>query len=97
MNARHSSELAKKASSDEMSGLEPCIFLAKGARVMLIVNLWTDVGLCNGATGTLIEFIYANNNEPPDLPEVIAIPDDPILGKCEACKLMQAITLSEAN
>lgn len=29
--------------------------------------------------------------------KVIAIPDHPILGKCEACKLMQAITSSEAN
>ena len=29
--------------------------------------------------------------------KVIAIPDDPILGKCEACKLLQAITSSEAN
>ena len=28
---------------------------------------------------------------------VIAMTHDPILGKCEACKLMQAITSSEAN
>lgn len=32
MNGRHSSDVAKKASPDEMSGLEPVIFLAKGAR-----------------------------------------------------------------
>ena len=29
--------------------------------------------------------------------KVIAIPDHSILGKCEACKLIQAITSSEAN
>ena len=80
VNARHSSELAKKASSDEMSGLKPCIFLAKGACVMLTVNLWTDVGLCNGATGTLIDFIYANNNGPPDLPEAVIVKFDKYRG-----------------
>ena len=34
VNARHSSAFAKKVSSDDMSGLEPLVFLAKGARVM---------------------------------------------------------------
>ena len=41
INARHSSAVAKKISSDDMSGLEPVVFLAKGARVMLIMNLWS--------------------------------------------------------
>ena len=35
-NARHSSALARKISADYMSGLEPVVFLAKGARVILI-------------------------------------------------------------
>ena len=35
INARHSSELAKKIFSDDMTGLEPVVFLAKGARVVL--------------------------------------------------------------
>lgn len=76
VNARHSSDLAKKASSDEMVGLEPCIFLAKGAHVMFTMNLWKGVRLCNGATGTVIDFIYANNQEPPDLPEAIIVTFD---------------------
>ena len=32
-------------------------FLAQGAHVMFTINLWTDVGLCNGATGVVIDFI----------------------------------------
>ena len=67
INARHSSELAKKISSDDMSGLEPVVFLAKGARVMLTISLWSGVGLCNGATGTVVDIIYQNNHQPPDL------------------------------
>ena len=64
INARHSTAAAKNISAEEMSGLEPVVFLAKGAHVMLTMNLWTDVGLCNGATGTIVEFIYASNQQP---------------------------------
>ena len=68
INARHSSAIAKKISSEDMSGLEPVVFLAKGARVMLTMNLWSSVGLCNEATGTVIDFIFESNHQPPDLP-----------------------------
>ena len=40
---------------------------------MLTMNLWTDVGLRNGATGTALDIIYANNHQPPDLPVPIII------------------------
>ena len=73
INARHSSVLAKKMSSEDMSGLEPVIFLAKGARVMLTMNLWPSVGLCNGATGTVIAFIFKNNHQPPALPIAVIV------------------------
>lgn len=39
INAIHSSDIAKKSTPDEMSGLEPVSFLAKGAHVMLTMNL----------------------------------------------------------
>ena len=72
-NAHHSSALAKKISSDDMSGLQPVVFLAKGARVMLTMNLWSSVGLCNGATGTVIDIVYENNHQPPDLPIAVTV------------------------
>ena len=50
-----------------MSGLEPVVFLAKGGRVMLITNLWFSIGLYDGATGTVVDTIYQNNHQPPDL------------------------------
>ena len=56
-----------------MSGLEPVVFLAKGARVMLTMNLWSSVGLCNGATGTVVDIIYQNNHQPPDLPIAVLV------------------------
>ena len=56
-----------------MSGLQPVGFLAKGARVMLTMNLWSSVGLCNGATGTVAHIIYQNNHQPPDLPIAVIV------------------------
>ena len=50
-----------------MSGLEPVVFFAKGAHVLLTGNLWTDVSLWNGATGTIVDFIFASNQQPTDL------------------------------
>lgn len=49
-----------------MSGLEPVVFLAKTAKVMLTMNLWSHVGLCDGATGHyVISFmeIVTNTNK----------------------------------
>ena len=80
INARHSSQVAKKATPDEMSGLEPVIFLAKRAHVMLTLNLWTDVGLSNGATGTILDFIYSTNQQPPDLPVAVIVKFDDYTG-----------------
>ena len=58
INIRHSSSLVKKIPSDDMSPLEPVMYLAKGARIMLTINLWSSVDLCNDATGTVVDIIY---------------------------------------
>lgn len=76
INARHSSDIAKKGSPDEMSGLEPVVFLAKGAHAKLTMNLWTDVGLCIAATGTVLDFIYATNQQPPDMTIAVIVTFD---------------------
>ena len=73
INACHSSLEAKKMPCDEMSGLHPTIYLAKGAKVMLTMNLWANVGLCNGATGSVIDIICENGHNPPDLPIAVVV------------------------
>ena len=59
-----------------MGGLEPVIYLSKGAKVMLTMNLWTDVGLCNGAIGTVLDFVYAEGQQPPCLPICVLVQFD---------------------
>ena len=73
INAIHSSTTTKKISPEDMSGLESVIVLAKGAQIMPTMKLWTDIGLCNGATGVVLDFIYADNQQPPDLPIAVIV------------------------
>ena len=49
------------------------LFLAKGTRVMLTMNLWSSVGLCNWGTGTVVDIICQNNHQPPDLPTTVTV------------------------
>jgi len=49
------------------------VFLAQGAEVMLTTNLWPDVGLCNGAPGTVRDFIYQDGHAPPNLPIAVLV------------------------
>ena len=55
IEAIHSSPVAAATKSEDAGGLLPVVFIAKSACVMLTSNLWQEVGLCNGATGTVYE------------------------------------------
>lgn len=59
-----------------MYGLQPTILIAKGARVMLTMNLWPSVGLCNGSTGIIKHIIYAQHQQPPLLPIAVVVKFD---------------------
>ena len=76
INARHSCDKVKNISSQELFGLEPYLLIAKGAVVMLTMNLWPSVGLCNGSTGTIVDIIYATNHKPPVLPIAVIVKFD---------------------
>ena len=80
VDARHSSKLSRKLSSDEFSGLEPTIFLAKDATVILTMNLWSTVELCNGAGGKIGDLIYDNDQCPPNLPIAVIVQFDDYSG-----------------
>ena len=72
IKAVHTGANAAKAPSDDASGLESIICLAESARVMLTNNLWVEVGLVNGAMGTIKAICYRNGG-PPDLPQTVMV------------------------
>jgi hypothetical protein len=62
---------ANSMESDRADGLQKIIFLCKNAKVMLTTNLCVPFGLFNGATGTIIDLIYKNENRPENsIPDV---------------------------
>lgn len=63
------------------NGLQPYLCLARGAKVMIIHNIWTKVGLVNGATGVIRHFIFEKGVIPPALPLAIVVEmDEPYNG-----------------
>lgn len=80
IKAVHTGPGAAKASSDDAIGLEPVIFMTHGARVMLIANLWVDVGLVNGAMGTVVAICYRTDQAPPNLPIAVTVHFDSYTG-----------------
>ena len=80
IHCRHSSKKAKFISSQEMLGLEAVLYICKGARVMLTMNLWPSVGLCNETTGIVVDIIYAANHQTPGLPIAVIVKFDNYTG-----------------
>ena len=81
IKAVHSGAGAIKASADDAGGLEPVVCLAHGARVMLTTNLWVQVGLVDGAMGTVVAICYDDAGEsPPRLPVAVTVRFDSFSG-----------------
>lgn len=72
IKAVHTGPNAAKAPTDDAGGLEAVVCLAKSAHVMLTRNLWVDVGLVNGAMGTVQAICYKTGG-PPDLPIAVMV------------------------
>ena len=73
IKAVHSGPNADKASPEDAGGLESIICLACEARIMLTANLWVEMGLVNGAMGTVIAICYRHNEAPPHLPIAVTM------------------------
>ena len=71
-------------------------FICKGASVMLTMNIWPPVGLCNGSMGTVMDIIYSVNNQPPDLPTAVVVKFDyysgPLFSNMPSCVPIPPVT-----
>ena len=65
INAIHSGLRASKIPASDAGELEPIVYLAHGARVMLTANLWVEVGVVYGAMGTIVAICYDGEDQSP--------------------------------
>ena len=73
VKAIHSHAAAAAAKPEDAGGLESVLHIAEGAQVMLTCNLWREVGLCNGASGTIVSILYQIGHAPPSLPVAVVV------------------------
>ena len=56
----------RKASAGTAGVLDPFAFYCNGALLVLTKIAWQSAGLCNGATGKIMDIIYADGTLPPN-------------------------------
>ena len=61
--SKHSKSCGKSLSDDLFYGLPKDLYLSVEAKVVLTSNLWTNVGLVNGANGVVRDIIYPIKSE----------------------------------
>ncbi|KAE8740385.1 hypothetical protein FOCC_FOCC014124 [Frankliniella occidentalis] len=65
IRGRHNCSQAAIVRSEDADGLEPVLYLGKGAKVMLRKNLWTEMGLVNGSIGQVVDFVFEDGKSYP--------------------------------
>ncbi|KAK3926427.1 ATP-dependent DNA helicase [Frankliniella fusca] len=73
ISAIHNCIIASKGSVDAANGLEPILYLAEGAIIMLRVNLWTEQGLVNGSMGSVVHILYEDGPFLNDIEKTVSI------------------------
>ena len=73
--------------------MKPVFYVAKDAAVMLTSNLWPSVGLCNGATGCVVDIIYKQGHKPPDLPITIKVKFDDYTGNSISDSILSCVPI----
>ena len=73
VEASYSSAFARKASAELAQGLHRDVFLARGARVMLTRNLWSEVGLVNDIGGGVVDIVWTQREKAHALPGFVVL------------------------
>ncbi|PKK46971.1 hypothetical protein CI102_10340, partial [Trichoderma harzianum] len=77
VEAKDQGKGAAQAPSDNAGNLSNKFPVAKGARVILTINLWQPAGLVNGAQGTVYDIAWNAGADPyKDPPAVIMVDFD---------------------
>lgn len=99
--ADHNCQEAEGGTADQAGGLSPVLYLGSSCKIMLRAYLWTEMGLVNGAVGTIVDLLYEENAKPPnDKPAVLICTFDdykgPYLGNDPNNKIIPIPTVSRS-
>ena len=73
VKAKHSCATARNANADLAQGLQRDVFLARGAKVILTHNVWSEVWLVNGIRGDVVDIVSAQWEKVPALPDIVVL------------------------
>ena len=73
LSAIHDCPSSRRREAELCRKLEPTLYLAVGARVMLLWNVLTTAGLVNGATGVVKDFLFDGNSCSDDGPVAVIV------------------------
>ncbi len=80
-------------------GLEAQLLLAKGARIMLIANVWSESGLVNSSTGVIQDIIFGEKG-PPSLPVAVFVTfekyEGPTIANLEGVKVIPVVPIKRS-
>ena len=76
VEAVHRGPNASKASPNNAARRESEVCLAHEALAMLTANRWVEVGVVNGAVGTVMALCYKDGTAPPSLPVAATVKFD---------------------
>jgi len=68
IKAENDCSVTSQKSSEACRKLQSKLYLAVGAKVMLLWNVSLSLGLVNGSTGTVVDFLYTPGTKAPSLP-----------------------------
>ena len=73
VSAVHTGSNAVNGNTSDTKQLECNLYLSINSKILLLHNISTRYKLVNGSTGTIMDFIYNEGNNPPQLPTYIVI------------------------
>jgi len=80
ISAKNNCKKAFQSSDDKANSLHNILYLTNEARVMLRQNINVNIGLVNGATGTVKHIVFEKDIGPPQLPLFVLVQFDGIVG-----------------
>ena len=69
----NSSPSARSADDEQFRGLCKSFFLCSSAHIVFSANLWTEMGIVNGAFGIIRDIVYPSEKNIDSLPDVIFV------------------------